>query len=252
MLRKIFFTLSIFIYFSSFSQELTATVKTVGSVNSGQDFIVELTVTKPASIGFIKYFQDLPGGYSATNIESKGGDFTFADNGAKIVWVSPPIDNQYNISYKITTPENINEIISIGGKFSYIINNERKVFDVVLQKVSVKSQNASASIKDQPKEVEILKEKPPKIITTPAKAPATASDIIPGKTYKVQIGAFVAKPKIDGVVEISTVILDNGVTKYFSGNFKTYEEAAKRKKELLEKGFVGAFVVSFENGKIVK
>jgi hypothetical protein len=274
MFKKIFFLLFTSISVSCFSQELTATVNTVNSVIPGQDFTVEITVNKPSSSGFMKYFQELPAGYSATGIESRGGDFKFADNGAKIVWVSPPMDNQYIISYKITTPENANGTIAVGGKFSYIVNNERKVFEVVPQNVSVKPAGSVSVIpKEEPKKeepkitpketppvVETPKEKTPEpkkeavpeIITTPVKVPVTASTIIPGRTYKVQIGAFAAKPKIDGVPEVSTVVLDNGVTKYFSGNFKTYEEAAKRKKEMIEKGFQGAFVVSFENGKIVK
>ena len=70
--------------------------------------------------------------------------------------------------------------------------------------------------------------------------------------YRVQIGAFSAKPKIDGVPEVTTLVLENGITKYFSGNYSTYEEALKRKKEMVEKGFQGAFIVAFEGDKIVK
>jgi hypothetical protein len=54
------------------------------------------------------------------------------------------------------------------------------------------------------------------------------------------------------VPEITTVVLENGITKYFSGNFSIYEDAVKRRKEMVEKGFQGAFIVAFENGKIVK
>ena len=33
---------------------------------------------------------------------------------------------------------------------------------------------------------------------------------------------------------------------------KTVHHSVKRKKEMADKGFQGAFIVSFENGKIVK
>ena len=82
--------------------------------------------------------------------------------------------------------------------------------------------------------------------------PTTAVPSSIGRTYRVQIGAFNLKPVINGVSDISTITLDNGMTKYFSGNFTTYEEAAKHKKAVIEKGFQGAFIVAFENGKIVK
>ena len=65
--------------------------------------------------------------------------------------------------------------------------------------------------------------------------PVTAIPSSAGKTFRVQIGAFTSKPKtLNGVPELSTVVLDNGITKCFSGNFATYEAAAKRKKELID------------------
>jgi hypothetical protein len=276
MIKKITYLLFIFFSLSCYSQDLTATLKTDNSVVPGKDIFVEITINKPGLNGFMKYFQELPEGFSASAVETKGGDFTFADKGAKIIWVSPPSDDQMIISYKITTPLNASGTINVGGKFSYVVSNERRVFDIVPQTVSlgksaptvvakepVKEQIKETPVKENPvietkpklegtKTTEPKKETPPVVNTTPAKAPATAATIAPGRTYRVQIGAFSSKPKIDGVFELTTIVLDNGVTKYFSGNFKTYEEAAKRKKEMIDKGFQGAFVVSFESGKIVK
>lgn len=226
--------------------------------------------------------------YSASEIDSKGGSFTFTDNSVKIIWISPPSTDQFIMSYKITTPANGAGAIEIGGKFSYVVGNERKVFEVVPQVIYIgeavaKKEPAKENIKENtpapspevktediktivsepvktaapktetPKQVETKKEAPPQIASTPAKIPVSASAMsTPGKTYRVQIGAFTLKPHIEGVPEPSSVLLDNGMTKFFSGNFKTYEEAVKRKKEMLEKGFEGAFIVSFENGKILK
>jgi hypothetical protein len=275
---SIFFVL---MWFSSYSQELTATAKIQNAPSGGNDIIVEISVNKPGIDGFIKYFQELPAGYVATDIDSKGGNFTNADNGAKIVWTSPPAD-QFVISYKITPPSGAQASLSIGGKFSYIVGNERKTFELTPVSMGNNSSINSGSVssgttppkeaakenpepktdkpvipenkqpEEKPKPVEVKKETP--VITPPSnKVPTTATPASnSGKSYKVQIGAFSAQPKIDGVPEQSKLVLENGVTKYFSGNFKTYEEAAKRKKEMIEKGFPGAFVVSFENGKIVK
>jgi hypothetical protein len=39
--------------------------------------------------------------------------------------------------------------------------------------------------------------------------------------------------------------------KYVSGCTKTYEEAAKLRKELFEKGLTNAFVVKIDNGKVI-
>jgi hypothetical protein len=51
------------------------------------------------------------------------------------------------------------------------------------------------------------------------------------------------KPHLEGIPEQLSILLDNGMTKYFSGNFKNYDEAVKRKKEMVDKGFSGAFIV---------
>ncbi len=125
---------------------------------------------------------------------------------------------------------------------------------------NLNSLNTSPKVKEEKKikSIENKKlEEAPKVdatqkIALDLKVPTAAVPTIAGKTYRVQIGAFSAKPKIEGVSEISTVVLDNGITKYFSGNFSNYEEAVKRKKSVLEKGFTGAFIVSFQDGKIVK
>lgn len=276
-------------FFAS-GQELSATLKTSANAAPGKDLIVELVVVKPGVNGFTKYFQELPTGFTATNINSEGGEFTYADNGAKIIWITPPSSDQFTMSYKIAVPATASGSLTLGGKFAYVIGNERKTFEVLQQIVPIENgakespkeiikttspptQPTATETKKSPQEVkpvaketkpnppseekpktEEIKKTTPVVNTKPEnKIPATAAAASSaGKTYRVQIGAFSQKPKLDGVTEPSSVLLDNGMTKYFSGNFKTYEEAKKRKAEMIEKGFTGAFIVSFENGKIVK
>lgn len=279
-LSSLFFFL---ICFSCAGQDITATIKTANSVAPGKDLIVEINVNKTGVEGFIKYFQELPNGFTATDIDSKGGSFTNADNGAKIIWVSPPSTDLFVISYKLSVPSSASGTISLGGKFSYISGSERKAFELVPQVVKVESSPGGSPgkepvkevtkenpppletkpaetkptetkpVEEKPKPAEVKKEAPVVISTPENKIPATAAATsIPGRFYRVQIGAFSQKPHIEGVSELTTVVLDNGMTKYFSGNFKTYEEAKQRRNELVNKGFQGAFIVAFENGKIVK
>jgi hypothetical protein len=295
MLRKLILLFFAIAGVSGFAQDVTAVVKTASSTPAGKDLKIEIAVNKTGISGFMKYFQELPEGYTAADIDSKGGNFTYADNGAKIIWISPPAEDQFTMAYKIAIPSTASGSISIGGKFSYVVGNERKIFDIVPQTITIGGSGNTAETKtpvkevvketpkEEPKPVETktsppAEEKPvvtetktvpppaeekPKpaetkkeipVVTTPVnKTPVTAAATsTAGRSYKVQIGAFSQKPNITGVPEPSTLLLDNGMTKYFSGNFKTYEEAKKRKNEMVEKGFQGAFIVSFENGKIVK
>lgn len=252
MIKHIAFAFLIFAFSTSFAQELTATQKLPATADPNSEFTVEITINRGQINGFMKFFQPLPEGFSATEIESKGGSFTFAENGAKIVWISPPGELTYTISYRVRVPASASGVKKLGGKLSYISNNERKAFDFPVKTITIG--NAVAA-KETPKTEGTGTKKETAPAKSPAlgsKTPVTAIPSSPGKTFRVQIGAYNLKPKITGVPEHTTVVLDNGMTKHFSGNFSTYEEAAKRKKEMLAKGFNGAFIVSFENGKIVK
>jgi len=73
---------------------------------------------------------------------------------------------------------------------------------------------------------------------------------IPHQVFRVQIGAF--KNKINpetsfpGITVISVTGKD-GITRYYSGNFNTYEEADAYKKQMHSKGLTNAFVVGYED-----
>lgn len=76
--------------------------------------------------------------------------------------------------------------------------------------------------------------------------------------FKVQVGAYQNKIPtnvLDVYLSIGNVVpkkdQETGLTKYFIGTFNTYEEAAKFKEELKQKGLQDAFVVGDFNGKII-
>lgn len=286
MLKRIFFSFSLLVAVSTYGQELTAVQKVPSSATPGTEIPVEITINKGGMTGFMKFFQELPEGFSGTGIESKSGSFSSTDGGVKIVWIAPPTDPSFTISYKIAIPASFSGPLSLGGKISYILENERKTFDIPVAIVNTGS-SASAVKTEAPKPnpapvttpkptpappvaqtqpVEVTKpapvpvEKPapqptPKPVTMVKQnspVPTAAAADNSGKTYKVQIGAFAQKPNLTGVPEMSTFVLENGITKYFSGNFSNYADAAKRRAEMLNQGFMGAFIVAFENGKIVR
>jgi hypothetical protein len=268
MIKRSFILFLVFICFKASCQELTATLKTDGIIAPGKDFTVEITVNKKGVDGFIRYFQELPAGFMSSEIESRGGNFTSAD-GAKIIWMSPPMDDQFIISYKISVPPAASGTITLGGKFSYIVHEERKIFELAPLAITIGGSSKSVPlVKENPKPVENkqaepevkrqseekqteTKKEPPIINTSKPKTPVSAAPV-PGRTYRIQIGAFTLRPKLEGVSELSTVVLDNGMTKYFTGDFKNYEDAKKRREEMVKRGFQGSFIVIFENGKIIK
>ncbi len=277
------------------AQTISGTQKIPATALPGTDFIVETTINKGTTKDFMKFFQEIPEGLVATELESQNGAFTFADGGAKIVWINPPSDETFTIKYKVTVNGGVSGTKAMPSKISYINNNERQTFEfpavaiIIGTATPVKKEipknnpttstqqatkapigttvplgsttpatTAPATTNNSPAKTNTqqeAKKETPAASTQPntfAKVPTSALPASTGKMYRVQIGAFSAKPKIDGVPEVSTLVLENGITKYFSGNYIAYEDAVKRKKEMVEKGFQGAFIVAFENGKIVK
>ena len=282
MIKPLILSLLMFVSYNFLGQELTATQNFPSSVAAGSEFTMEININRGAITGFMKFFQELPTGFTAKEIDSKGGSFSFADRGAKIVWIAPPTETTYTISYKITVPVDASGIKTFTPKISFISNNERRTFEFEPKTLTIEASAFASNLSDKPdatlskqltgrsasisspsapaKRLPEATQKTPEATTQKkevaaipvSKAPITAMSAASGKTYRVQIGAFTSKPKMKQVRDLSVVPMENGMTKYFSGDFTSIEDAEKRKEEVSKKGFPGAFIVSFENGKIAK
>ncbi len=85
----------------------------------------------------------------------------------------------------------------------------------------------------------------------------TARGIIPGEiktpgiVFRVQLGAYrkpLSKnvfPEVRDLIEIKT---DDSLYKYMTGTFKTIDDAAKHKANMLMKGYEGAFITAYKDG----
>lgn len=71
--------------------------------------------------------------------------------------------------------------------------------------------------------------------------------------FRVQLGAYRRKisKSIFGVNDVVEIKTDDGLYKYVAGSYKTFDEAAQRKVDMLLKGFPDAFVVAYKGGKRV-
>lgn len=85
---------------------------------------------------------------------------------------------------------------------------------------------------------------------------ATANDAEFGAqtVYRVQIGAFANKlssDQFDGINDLLVITTKDGLTRYYTGAFTSYQQAASRKIDMVQRGFDGAYVAPFKNGKRV-
>ncbi len=254
---------------TSLAQYLTAKQKIPSGLVSGTSFIVNVTIDKGKLNGILKYSQPLPKGFTASNIDCKNGNFAFEDNTAKIIWLKPPSETSYTISYQITVPKNASGSKSFGGKIIYVTNNnERRVFDFPLKRAVISNFNTPLITEKKTQKpiiappvkpvIAVISQKNKNIL----KSENSKSSIVqkdfqdvekkdisgylndPKIFYRVQIGAFKSDHKINGVPEQSTFKI-NEITKHFSGNFSSYKAATGRKMMMINKGFKDAFVAEF-------
>ncbi|MEO5644216.1 MAG: SPOR domain-containing protein [Bacteroidia bacterium] len=72
--------------------------------------------------------------------------------------------------------------------------------------------------------------------------------------FRVQLGAFsrpISKGTFSDVPDLTVVKTEDGLYKYLSGSYATFEQAANAKAQLLVKGYGGAFIAAYKNGKRV-
>ena len=77
MVKQFVFSLLILITTGAFAQDLTATQSIPSSVAAGSSFTVEVTINRGSINGFMKFFQELPPGFTAAEVDSKNGTFSF-------------------------------------------------------------------------------------------------------------------------------------------------------------------------------
>lgn len=97
-------------------------------MNPGDEIVAEITINKGTIAGFVKFQQDFPEGFLVSEVDSKGGNFSFVENSLKIVWISFPSENEVKIKYKLSVLSTANGAKTINGKISYLDNNDKKIF----------------------------------------------------------------------------------------------------------------------------
>ncbi|MBS1646255.1 MAG: SPOR domain-containing protein [Bacteroidetes bacterium] len=129
------------------SQELSITNNLPASATGGIGLQTDFTLTKGANMGsFAKFQVDVPAGFTVESVEIKGGNFTFENNRAKIVWVSLPSENSFTFTLRITAPANTSGSITLTPQFFYLENNVKKDYTPTPATVSYSAGSAAAAV----------------------------------------------------------------------------------------------------------
>ena len=124
-MKKILTIFAITSFTAVFSQ-ITITSNIPTNIGSGASIDAEVKINKGGIGNFAKYQMDAPIGYIISAIEVKGGNFTFENQRAKIVWVSIPTDPEVTLKFKIQASSTAVSPGTFSQKFYYLENNEKK------------------------------------------------------------------------------------------------------------------------------
>ncbi len=208
-------------------------------VKSDTSYNVKVVVSKDSLNGAATYHQEIPEGFVAKEIDSRGGRFNFSDQVLEIKWDKLPVDNPLVFSYQLTTAELEPKTYTFKGNFVYEEDTVKRVVDFV--------NRASVEL---PKE-EIVAENAgnDKVVA------GNPQQSLEGIDYRVQVAAvFGGKSNPDILAKrlrLSEEIFEDPYKtgyRYTVGHFNDYAQANEHRKGVTVRG---AYVVVFVDGKYV-
>ncbi len=214
---------------------------------------VVIRINKGDLEGSAKLQQTIPNGFMVKELISEGANYEFANGIMTYSWTNWPMDKNISITYKLITTNATIGSHTIPGILFYTqdgvdqIRQFKRVINIKPEQIIAKTNTAE----EKPTEIN------DKTVAV-ASVSNTNTDKSKKLVYRVQVytvykGSTSSKMlkrrlKLDYDV---THYYEGNYTKYTSGEFSTYEEAAAYKKKLRGSTVSGAFVVGFYEGERV-
>lgn len=134
----LFNTVSVFLFSFFFGDEpVSVTSNFPKNAKPNTEFVAEVTIKKGNVSGFSKLQLDLPQGFTAKEMESKSGNFSFSPNIAKIIWMATPTDQEFTVKFVLMADASAIGVKTISGKFSYISNNNKEVAEMAPVEITI-------------------------------------------------------------------------------------------------------------------
>ncbi len=152
----LFNTVSVFLFTFFFGDTpVTITGNFPNKIKISEEVTTEIKINKGSISGFAKLQIDVPEGVVVKELESKSGNFTFANNIAKIIWTSVPSESEFTLKFIFVASQAAEGKKIITSKYSYINNNTKE--SVEMQPVEIEFGNITGetnavATNEQPKE----------------------------------------------------------------------------------------------------
>jgi len=252
-------------------------------------YLVHLLINNPTGSKYAKIEETIPSGYMFEEVSSNDGIVSHAASTAKFIWMKLPESSEFEVVYKLAPKqaETQGDMV-IEGLLTYTSGNDNILVEVKEMDVSLQSLTAaekrnllhtgnipigartSTETAQKPPEKTVVpvftETKPPPVETSSKPAGASGNTIVNTKVlaagsgvyFRVQVtanrNAFDARTfyRDEGVDEEVLVEKHQGLYKYTTGSFQSYDQAfAYRNRVERIPSISGSFVVAYRDGKRV-
>ena len=100
------------------------------TVVAGNEFEVSFTLNKGELSDYSRFSQQLPEGFTASNIQSPNADFTFSEQRVRVIWLKLPPEQEITVRYALRSHERITGTLDLGGTFAYVEEGERQFIEL--------------------------------------------------------------------------------------------------------------------------
>ena len=134
----LFNTVSVFLFSLFFGDTpVTITGNFPKTAKIASEFVSEIKINRGNAAGFAKIQLEVPQGFTVKGLESAGGDFSFTNNIAKIIWTSMPNDAEFTLKFSIIADASAVGLKTITSKFSYVNNNNKEVVEMTPAEIMI-------------------------------------------------------------------------------------------------------------------
>ena len=250
MIRKLFAPLALFALLSTQSIAAESIVRIAQSLSqskayAGGTFLVKIRIERRNLDSFFQIEQELPKGMTAVGVESQGATFTYKEGKVKYNWLRLPAEEEIQVIYKVTVPFEMRGKQNIEGRYYYIQNEEKEIFNLPKNTIDIIEYIAPS---DSLAEKTLLG-----MINNDVNKPVYMEEEKVDLEYKVQILSSTKELDRDsirkeyGIKEKLQEENFNGLYKYTVGSFGTYEQARDFKNKLDFSRYI-PFVIAYNRG----
>lgn len=107
-------------------------------INDSNEIIVNMLVNKGNLVSFGKIEEQLPKGFKAYPLKTKGGVFNTVGRIVKIIWMEMPREEMFLVSYRLVEEQDFpNEAFIINGYLSYSLDDKAQIINTLERNIDL-------------------------------------------------------------------------------------------------------------------